>query len=273
MESNVKDIRVQPIDGKSAAAFVRRHHYSGKVAGNSQLHFGAFYAGKLHGVLSFGPPMDKRKVLGLVAGTGWNAMCELNRMAFDDFLPRNAESRVIGVCLRLLKKHCPHIKWVLSFADATQCGDGTIYRATGGLLTGIRTNTSLYEFPTGHRIAAMTFEATFNATEIVAVCRALGVEQKYRTRKQWEALGAKPIPGYQLRYVFLLDKSARLTVPVLPYSAIDELGAGMYKGQNKPVSERKPHTPAPEAQTEERPDSIGEAGGSIPTPALQLSQP
>lgn len=264
-EIDVKEIRVERIDAKSASAFVRRHHYSGKVGGNSQLHFGAFHKGILHGVLSFGPPMDKSKVLHLVAGTEWNEMVELNRMAFDSYLPRNSESRVIGVVLRLLKKHCPHIKWVLSFADGAQCGDGTIYRATGFHLTGIRPNRSIWLFPTGHKVAAVTFEATINSTEIMEVCRMMGVEHKLRTRTQWEKLGAVAIPGYQLRYIYLLDKTARLTVPVLPYSAIDEAGAGMYKGQQVAVSERKP---APEAQTDERPDSIGEAGGSIPTPAL-----
>lgn len=265
----MKEIEVKPIGSKDAAAFVRRHHYSGKVGGNSQLHFGAFHRGILHGVLSFGPPMDKSKVLHLVAGTGWNEMVELNRMAFDNYLPRNSESRVIAVVLRLLKKHCPHIKWVLSFADGAQCGDGTIYRAVGFKLTGIRENRSIWLFPTGHKVAAVTFEATIDSTEIMEVCRMMGIEHKPRNRSQWEKLGAKPIPGYQLRYIYLLDKTARLTVPELPYSAIDEAGAGMYKGQQVAVSERKP---APEAQMDERPAASGEGGGSIPTPALHFTE-
>lgn len=59
---------------------------------NSQLHFGAFLDGRLHGVLQYGPSMDKKKVITLVNGTGWNEFIELNRMAFDDYLPRNSES-------------------------------------------------------------------------------------------------------------------------------------------------------------------------------------
>ena len=109
---------------------MRKHHYSGKVVPNSTLHFGAFLDGNLHGVLSYGNSMDKRKTMQLVDGTTWNGFLELNRMAFDDYLPRNSESYCIGKTLRMIRKQAPHVKWVISFADGTQCGDGTIYRAS-----------------------------------------------------------------------------------------------------------------------------------------------
>ncbi len=141
--ATAKDIHVAPISSAAANATVKRLHYSGKVVQNSQLHFGVFLDGRLEGVMSFGPSMDKRKVQGLVAGTGWNGFIELNRMAFSDRLPRNSESRALGVAMRLIRKHYPHIEWVISFADGTQCGDGTIYRASGFALTGIRENATL----------------------------------------------------------------------------------------------------------------------------------
>ena len=127
----VKDIKLKVIPSKIANEFVKKHHYSGKVVQNSKLHFGAFYNNVLHGVMSYGSPLDKRKSLGLVKNTQWNEMIELNRMAFDDVLPKNAESRCIAVSIKLIKKNAPQIKWILSFADCTQCGDGTIYRASG----------------------------------------------------------------------------------------------------------------------------------------------
>lgn len=48
------------------------------------------------------------------------------------------------------------------------------------------------------------------------------------------------ITGYQLRYLYFLDKKSRskLVVPELPYSAIDEVGAGMYKGEQVKREER-----------------------------------
>jgi len=91
--------------------------------------------------------MTKANMLGLVENTGWNDFLELNRMAFDTFLPRNSESRCIAISIRMIKRQAPHIKWIISYADGTQCGDGTIYRASGFVLTDIKINTQLRIHP------------------------------------------------------------------------------------------------------------------------------
>jgi hypothetical protein len=52
-------------------------------------------------------------------------------------------------------------------------------------------------------------------------------------------MGAKPLNGFQLRYIYLIDKTCKITVPILPFSKIDEMGAGMYKGQKISLAERK----------------------------------
>lgn len=228
-----KEIIVKVIPSRIANDFVKRHHYSGKVVNNSQLHFGAFLDGQLHGVLQYGPSMDKSKTMRLVEGTAWSEFIELNRMAFDDYLPRNSESYCIGKTLRLIKKHAPQIKWVISFADGAQCGDGTIYRASNFVLTGIKPNKSIYLFPSGDRIATMTITANWDSPAMIKQAKFLGVAPGYRTVADWEKLGAKPIPGFQLRYVYFIDRRcrAKLTVPELPFSEIDRLGAGMYKGE------------------------------------------
>lgn len=98
------EIIVKVIPSKIAIPFIKEHHYSGKVVNNSCLHFGAFLDGKLHGVMSYGPSLDKSKMMGLVEGTGWNEFLELNRMAFDDYLPRNSESFCIAKSLKLIRK-------------------------------------------------------------------------------------------------------------------------------------------------------------------------
>lgn len=238
-----KEIIVKVIPPRVAIPFVKQHHYSGKVVQNSNLHFGAFLDGKLHGVMSFGPSMDKNKTLNLVEGTKWNEFIELNRMAFDDYLPRNSESFCIGKALKLIKKNAPHIKWVISFADGAQCGDGTIYRASNFILTGIKPNKTILEFPTGDRIAAMTLEANFTLDIVKKQCEYFGIEHKYRTRSEWIKIGngkIKYIEGYMLRYIYFIDKSYRnrLTVPEIPFSKIDEIGAGMYKGERVTQAER-----------------------------------
>lgn len=227
-----KQIKIAPISASDARQAVRCYHYSGKVVNNSQLNLGVFLNGRLEGAMQFGPSMDKSKLRGLVKDTPWNGFIELNRMAFSDRLPRNSESRALAIAMRMFKKHYPHIQWIISFADATQCGDGAIYRASGFYLTGYTKNHSIYEFPTGHRLSQITMSAHWNTEVMRAVCDEMNIEHKYRTAKQWLAMGIKMLPGYQFRYIYFLDPAAKekLTVSVLPFSKIAELNAGMYKG-------------------------------------------
>lgn len=250
-----KDIRVAPISQKDAALLVRRVHYSGKIVNNSQLHLGVFIGGALEGVMSFGACMDKRRMMGLVSGTGWNDFLELNRMAFSDRLPRNSESRALSVAFRIIKKHYPNIEWIVSFADGAQCGDGTIYRASGFVLTNIKKNNSLLRMPDGSVIAAKTLD---NPNHI-------GANGRYGSAVAKEA-GARPLEGFQLRYVYFLNAEAksRLTVPIIPFSHIAEVGAGMYKGQ-KTFKDSRVKQVNSGAQSEN--------GGAAPTHTLQLSEP
>ena len=124
MMTSAKDIVIKPIKASAANDIVKKIHYSGKVTQNSQLHLGVFLNGKLEGAMQFGPSIDKRKTQALVTGTLWNEFIELNRMAFSDALPRNSESRALGIAIRLIKKQYPQIKWIISFSDGDQCGDG-----------------------------------------------------------------------------------------------------------------------------------------------------
>lgn len=50
----------------------------------------------------------------------------------------------------------------------------------------------------------------------------------------------KPLEGYMLRYIYFIDKKcrSRLTVPEIPFTKIDEIGAGMYKSQRISRAER-----------------------------------
>jgi hypothetical protein len=218
--ASAKDLRIKPISAKDAGALVKRIHYSGSVAATSSLHLGAFLNGRLEGALQFGSPIDKRKVLPLVEGTPWNGFLELNRMAFSEALPRNSESRALSVAFRLIKKHYPHIQWVLSFADGAQCGDGTIYRASGFVLTGIRKNKTILQLPNGKVVTDLTLNV--NAHRLGG------------NASQWKKKGAKPLDGFQLRYIYFLDPSAkeRLTVPIIPFSKIAEVGATMFRGKS-----------------------------------------
>lgn len=237
-----KEIEIKVIPSKIANPFIKTHHYSGKVINNSCLRFGAFLDGKLHGVLSYGPSLDKSKIMGLVKDTGWNNFLELNRMAFDEYLPRNSESYCIAKTLKLIKKNAPQIKWVISFADGCSCGDGTIYRASNFVLTDIKPNKNLVLLPNGEKIHKMTLESNPNQPrkELNGKTYYQLTGGGYNFKKYVEAVNGEILTGYQLRYIYFIDKSyrAKLTVPETPFSKIDEMGAGMYKGEKITQAER-----------------------------------
>ena len=233
-----KELVIRPLASADATAMIRRLHYSGKVKNNSQVHMGVYWREKCCGALQFGPPNDRSKMLGLVEGSRWSDVIELNRMAFSEALPRNSESRALSVAFRILRKKYPHLKWVISFADATQCGDGAIYRASGFSLTGIKRSTNLARLPDGsviHKLALNTV-ATIPRPELGGRSFFDVTGGKYDFAAYCKAAGAVVLEGHQLRYIYFLDRAcrARLTVPEIPFSKIAEMGATMYRGERPP---------------------------------------
>lgn len=229
-----KDIVLRPINSRDAERIMTSLHYSGKVVQNSQVHFGVFLGDKCGGCLSYGPPLDRRRTIILVRDTPWSGMIELNRMALADWLPPHCESRAIAVSIKLLKKQYPMLQWVQSYSDATQCGDGTIYRAAGFHLISIKRNNKMFVFPDGSVRHETSFDRIKGNTNIR---KKIGdfVDPQDTARDIIKKSGAVALEGYQIRYVYFIDPACkeRLTMPILPYSELDRMGARMYKGQRR----------------------------------------
>jgi len=265
--SRVKDIRLKVIPSKIANDFVKKHHYSGKVDPRSNLHLGCFLNDVLHGVLQYGISIAKKKVIGLVKGTKWNEFIELNRMALDETMPKNSASRVLSISFKMIKKNAPHVKWILSYADATQSGDGTIYRASGFALTNIKTNKTMVRMPNGDVICNLILNPSFGGS-VTGGAKAkygkIGEFGSWSYTKYINHIGGEFLKGFQLRYIYFLHPEERknLTVPEIPFSKIDEMGAGMYKGKKKCDVGVKRSTTSYQ--------DVG--GGAIPTTSLHLER-
>lgn len=261
-----KAIEIRPIDRADAVRIVKNLHYSGTVMKNSQLHFGVFLDGRCGGALQFGPSLDKKKIIGLVADTPWQGFLELNRMALADWLPPNSESRSISVCCRLIQKAYPHVQWIVSFADGTQCGHGTIYQASGFVLTAINESKNLVRLPSGRTVHKLSLESSplLGRAELGGRSYFDITGGKYDLAAYVRETGGEVIPGYQLRYLKFLDPTARdrLTVPVIPFSEIEACGASMYRGEKLCVGGADGGT------TGIQPGG----GGSIPTPTLSVTE-
>jgi hypothetical protein len=247
-----RDLRLRLIPSADASRIIRALHYSGKAGRQSQVNFGVFIDGRCGGAIQFGDPLDRRKVLPLVEGTGWNQMLELNRLALAEWMPRNTESRALAVALKLL-----------TYADATQSGDGAIYRALGFTLTLIKPNNQLLRFPNGEVKHVVALQCNLARAQSVLGGRSLAeLSGGGSSTQALRELGAVPLPGYQLRYIKFLDPSwaSRLAVPAIPYGEIEARGAGMYRGQ-----------PRAGSIGSDAPVSHTGKGGASPTPALHLA--
>ena len=238
---SAKEIKVIPVHKREADKLIIKHHYSKKVTQNSQINFAVLLDGRAIGALQFGPSIDKRKT-GPSIGCGMNDYLELNRMAIEDVGIKNIESRAISVCLKIIKKKYPFLKAVLSFADACQCGDGTIYRASGFNLLAINKNKTL--FSNGNTIIA---DKTLN-------------DKKNKNGKsmltEYKKLGFKPLIGYQFKYVFYFDKKKKKKQKFIKFDEIP-VECRMYLSKRGGSIDND----ASDFQLEE--------GGVIPTPLLQ----
>lgn len=232
-----KDIEIRVIDSASSRKIVERYHYSGKCTQNSQIHFGVFLNGKLEGALQFGPSIDKRRMAQNL-GIGFNESLELNRMALSDLCPKNSESRALGVCLRILKKKYPHLRVIISFADACQCGDGTIYKASGFRLHSYKKNTALRLMPDGRVLADKTFNNKIGRT-------IDGVKLR----------DTKAIPGFQMKYLYFFDKGLERRFKFVDFDKIPD-SVKMYKGIKRSEHENN------------APDFRSGESGATPTTAL-----
>ncbi|WP_221931100.1 hypothetical protein [Telmatospirillum sp. J64-1] len=131
-----RDFYLATIPRAQAVEIILAHHYSRRIVNNSYIHLGVFLEGELMGVLQFGYALNPAAASKVVANTGNTEYLELNRMWLDDRAPRNSESRAISYALKFIKRACPSVRWVQSYADE-RCGRwGVVYQAANFLFLG-----------------------------------------------------------------------------------------------------------------------------------------
>ena len=139
-------LQVRPIPIRVAKAIVEENHYLHSLPGGTQMAFGTFSGHRLLGAITRGAgPYNSPS---LVSGATSADCLALTRLWLSDELPANSESRVIGIVLRLLRKHTS-VKFLLSYADPSHGHVGTIYQATGWLYTGLSEPMPLYDLGDG----------------------------------------------------------------------------------------------------------------------------
>jgi hypothetical protein len=126
--STVKSLEVRAVSPNTIRPLIEERHYLRSMPAVSKLCFGVYLRDALEGAVVFtsGPRHGHR----LLQAAKPQDVSVLARLWLSDNLPKNSESRVIGVVLRIIRKSTSW-KVLISYADPNAGHLGTIYQATG----------------------------------------------------------------------------------------------------------------------------------------------
>ena len=98
LDAIVKDLNIAPISQIDAKEILIPNHYLHSFPGGTKLSFGVYLDARLLGALTFGvgPYLGYK----LVKDASPDDVVTLTRLWLSDDLPKNSESRVLGLVLR-----------------------------------------------------------------------------------------------------------------------------------------------------------------------------
>lgn len=119
-------LRVYPVAFANIRHLIVGYHYLKRAPAIPLLCFGVVdsVSGMLEGALVFGQPAAR-----LEDNTG--ATLELRRFYLSGHCAPNSESRVLGYCIRWIRREQPDVVRLISYSDLGRNHRGIIYRATG----------------------------------------------------------------------------------------------------------------------------------------------
>jgi len=155
------------------------------------------------GVVMFGQGATPE--LGKPYGLGRTEVCELTRVALSAH--KTPVSRIVAIALRFLKKHCPGLQLVVSFADMAQGHHGGIYQAGGWIYAGGAT-THGYRV-NGETIHPKTLHSRYGK----------GGQSIPWLRANVDPKAERVVAGFKHRYLMPLNKRIRAKIQPLakPY--------------------------------------------------------
>ena len=224
------DLHLDWCSFKAAKYAVENWHYSKRMPVFKIVKIGIWEDAIFKGCVLFSrgasPYLLKRYNLKMVEG------CELTRIALASHL--TPVSKIIKISIKFLKKLCPKLRLIVSFADPRQGHLGIVYQANGWIYAGITNKKKVY------------FDENGREFQDRLVCNKGYAYQGYKytkVLKPSEAKKTEKVPG-KYRYLFPLDKRMRKQIEPL----------------SKPYPKRLPEMGIPDQ---------GVQGGSTPTQALQ----
>lgn len=132
--SSASELRLDWATAEAASFACKRWHYTGKMP-NSGVKIGIWEGDTFVGVILFGvgaANATNGKAYGLATS---HEIAELQRVAMKPG-HRYPVSRCISIAVRMLRRHSPRLRMIISFADTEQGHHGGIYQAGNWIYTG-----------------------------------------------------------------------------------------------------------------------------------------
>lgn len=169
--SLLKSLVVRPVMPNTVRDLITERHYLHSMPAAPRRCYGVYLGDALHGAVVFtsGPRQGYR----LLAAAKPQKVSELARLWLSDTLPRNSESRVLGIVLQMLR-HETTWKLILSYADPAAGHRGTIYQAVGWLYLGETEPNSYVRLGDGQLLHPRSVYTRFGSNNIRHL-RATGV--------------------------------------------------------------------------------------------------
>lgn len=124
---SVSKLIVKSVSPKAIRPIIAKYHYSKTFPDSTLFCFAGYLNHKIAGVITFGMGAGKSQYTALIPDIKQGEYCELTRLWSPDGMPKNTESKLISLAIKMLP---PKIKLIVSFADPSRNHIGTIYQAT-----------------------------------------------------------------------------------------------------------------------------------------------
>lgn len=141
--------KVKPIELKIAwasyqsAVYACKHwHYSHSIPAGKLVKVGVWENGLFKGVVIFSHGANKN--IGSPYNLEQHEVCELTRVALRKHT--TPVTKIISIAIKMLRKFCPELKLIVSYADVDQGHAGKIYQAGNWIYEGLKQGSHLNQF-------------------------------------------------------------------------------------------------------------------------------
>ena len=132
-----------------AAKYAVEHwHYSKTIPANRSNYIGVWEDEKFIGAVIFG--LGASPSLGKPYGLENFDFLELTRIALKEH--KTSVSKIGAIAIKMVRKHNPGIRILISFADPFHGHNGAIYQAMNWIFTGITDGSSMWKLPNGDMV-------------------------------------------------------------------------------------------------------------------------